>query len=95
LRKSGGEVRRLPFAITDLLLPLARSEQPGLTIHVTTPMAATAWALLERELLRYNSIAVERFANYLDERGYLLHTARWGTLAARRFATRGHSSHHH
>jgi hypothetical protein len=52
---------------------------PGLTIK--TPMAPPAWALLERELLRYNSLACDRFAEkYLDERGYLLHTIRWGTL---------------
>ncbi|MEZ5400706.1 MAG: hypothetical protein R2729_13625 [Bryobacteraceae bacterium] len=51
------------------------------TIHVETPMAPPAWAHLERELLRYNSIAVERFAErYVDSRGYLLHTPRWGTL---------------
>ncbi len=39
------------------------------------------WALLERELLRANSAACDRFAKkYLDSRGYLLHTPRWGTL---------------
>ena len=39
------------------------------------------WALLERALLDENSKAVEAFADrYLDERGYLLHTPRWGTL---------------
>ncbi|MSV27412.1 MAG: hypothetical protein EXQ52_01505 [Bryobacterales bacterium] len=44
-------------------------------------MPPPAWALLEREVLRYNSIAVERFAaKYIDERGYLAHTPRWGTL---------------
>ncbi|NWG14460.1 MAG: hypothetical protein HXY20_13095 [Acidobacteria bacterium] len=44
-------------------------------------MPPPAWALLERELLRFNSEACERFAEkYLDERGYLLHTIRWGTL---------------
>jgi hypothetical protein len=59
----------------------AQTVRPELTIHITTPMAPPAWALLERELLRYNSIAVERFAaKYLDERGYLAHTPRWGTL---------------
>ena len=48
---------------------------------VKTPMAPPAWALLERELLRFNSQACERFAaKYVDERGYLLHTPRWGTL---------------
>ncbi|MBZ2178306.1 MAG: hypothetical protein K7J47_11430 [Acidobacteria bacterium] len=40
-----------------------------------------AWALLERELLKQSSLACDRFANkYLDARGYLLHTPRWGTL---------------
>ena len=44
-------------------------------------MTPPAWALLERELLRSNSVACERFGNkYLDTRGYLLHTPRWGTL---------------
>jgi len=51
------------------------------TLVITTPMTPPAWALLERELLRANSEACERFAaKYLDERGYLLHTPRWGTL---------------
>ena len=50
-------------------------------IAVDTPMAPPAWALMERALLRANSEAVEAFAaKYLDERGYLLHTPRWGTL---------------
>src|SRR6476659_1411905 len=62
------------------LLP-AQTVRNELTIHVKTPMAPPSWALLERELLRYNSIAVERFAaKYIDERGYLKHTPRWGTL---------------
>ena len=44
-------------------------------------MAPPAWALLERDLLRYNSEAIEQFAEkYVDDRGYLLHTIRWGTL---------------
>ncbi len=44
-------------------------------------MAPPAWALLERQLLRDSSVACERFAaKYVDERGYLLHTMRWGTL---------------
>src|SRR3954471_21540926 len=51
------------------------------TLVVKSPMAPPAWALLERDLLRYNSEACERFAaKYVDERGYLLHTPRWGTL---------------
>ncbi|MEX2261690.1 MAG: hypothetical protein WD696_07050 [Bryobacteraceae bacterium] len=51
------------------------------TLVVKTPMAPPAWALLERDLLRVNSQACERFAEkYVDDRGYLLHTMRWGTL---------------
>src|SRR5688572_8797690 len=50
-------------------------------VVVSTPMAPPQWALLERELLRANSQACERYsAKYVDERGYLLHTPRWGTL---------------
>jgi hypothetical protein len=44
-------------------------------------MSPPEWALLERQLLKANSKAAERFAErYVDERGYLLHTPRWGTL---------------
>ena len=44
-------------------------------------MPPPAWALLERALLRFDSEACEWFAGrYVDERGYLLHTPRWGTL---------------
>ena len=51
------------------------------SVEVDTPMAPPEWALLERALLDENSRAVEAFADrYLDERGYLLHTPRWGTL---------------
>ena len=50
-------------------------------VVIETPMAPPGWALMERELLRTNSEACERFAaEYLDPRGYLLHTPRWGTL---------------
>jgi hypothetical protein len=59
----------------------AQTIRSELTLHIRTPMAPPAWALLERELLRHNSAAVETFAaRYLDERGYLAHTPRWGTL---------------
>jgi hypothetical protein len=63
-----------------LLLALAaQAAEPSLIID--SPMPAPAWALLERQLLRANSAACERFAaKYVDERGYLLHTPRWGTL---------------
>ena len=59
---------------TLFLLPfVACFAQP--TLHVKTPMPSPAWALLEREVLRYNSLAVEEFARkFVDERGYLLHT---------------------
>lgn len=52
-----------------------------LTVHVKTPMSPPAWALLEREVLRANSAAAEEFyKKFVDERGYLAHTPRWGTL---------------
>jgi hypothetical protein len=55
------------------------SEPPA--IVVSSPMKSPEWALLERELLRHNSAACERFSTkYVDDRGYLLHTPRWGTL---------------
>jgi len=61
-------------------LPLA-AQTAAPSIYVKTPMPPPAWALLEQELLRRNSQAVERFAaKYVDEKGYLLHTPRWGTL---------------
>ncbi|MGE5568598.1 MAG: hypothetical protein ACM3S5_06120 [Rhodospirillales bacterium] len=67
------------LAVAGFLLSSAAFAQ--VTVTVDTPMSPPAWALLERELLRYNSLACERFAEkYLDERGYLLHTIRWGTL---------------
>ena len=48
-------------------------------IHINTPMAAPHWALLERELLRTQSQAVDAFFDhYFDERGYLLCVPRWG-----------------
>ena len=51
------------------------------SVEIDTPMSPPDWALLERALLDENSKAVEAFAErYLDERGHLLHTPRWGTL---------------
>jgi hypothetical protein len=68
---------RLPLAALLAALPLAAAEP----LVIKTPMSPPEWALLERELLRANNAACERFAaKYLDERGYLLHTIRWGTL---------------
>jgi len=64
-----------------LALVLASRAAPEAALTIRTPMAPPEWALLERELLRYNSEACERFAQrYLDERGYLKHVPRWGTL---------------
>lgn len=67
------------FTIAVLTAGLSLSGAEPLVIR--TPMAPPEWALLERELLRAGSAACERFAEkYLDSRGYLLHTPRWGTL---------------
>ncbi len=69
---------RLLFPLT-LLLNVAYAADPAL--HIKTPMAPPAWAMLEQKLLAANSEACDRFAKkYLDSRGYLLHTPRWGTL---------------
>lgn len=69
-------LRMLAAAAT---LSVCLAADPALVID--TPMDPPRWALLERELLRSSSLACERFAaRYLDERGYLLHTIRWGTL---------------
>jgi hypothetical protein len=70
-------MRRLLLAATVCLSSLHAAEP----LVIQTPMAPPEWALLERALLRANSEACDRFAaKYVDERGYLLHTPRWGTL---------------
>ena len=57
----------------------ALAQIPG--IQVDTPMPPPTWALLQRAVLDANSRAIEEFAaSYMDDRGYLLHTPRWGTL---------------
>ncbi|MBI2690311.1 MAG: hypothetical protein HYX27_28725 [Acidobacteria bacterium] len=62
-----------------IALGLACAAQPS--VRIDTPASPPAWALLERELLKQSSLACDRFAGkYLDSRGYLLHTPRWGTL---------------
>jgi hypothetical protein len=66
-----------------LAAALLQGQQPRteLTLRIDTPMVPPAWALLERDLLKYNSLAVQEFARkFIDDRGYLLHTPRWGTL---------------
>jgi len=62
-------------------LMAAASIAAAAEVTIDKPMTPPAWALLERELLKSSSTAAERFGKkYLDARGYLLHTPRWGTL---------------
>ena len=58
----------------------SRSAKSGeLTISIDTPMSPPAWALLERELIRANTVACEEFfQRYFDERGWLECVERWG-----------------
>ncbi len=64
-----------------LSMLISCSSTPPPSVVIDTSMPPPDWALLERALLDENSKAVEAFAErYLDERGYLLHTPRWGTL---------------
>lgn len=64
-----------------LLLPLALASAQGPVIKVDTPQAPPPWALMERALFKANSDAAkEFFRRYVDEKGYLKHTIRWGTL---------------
>ena len=72
---------KLRMALLLLILCSTQIWAKDVAVTVDTPLAPPSWALMERELLRANSIACERFAEkYLDDRGYLLHTPRWGTL---------------
>lgn len=74
-------MRQTVFAVFAILCALCANCLGQPTLVVSSPMTPPAWALMERDLLRFNSLACERFAErYLDERGYLLHTPRWGTL---------------
>jgi hypothetical protein len=53
----------------------------GPTIQVDSTMPPPAWALMQRALLKANSDAARKFyQRYVDEKGYLKHTIRWGTL---------------
>ena len=72
--------RLLWLIITCLMIigPRTKAQDP---IRITSPMSPPAWAFLEREVLDASSAAVRDFYNhYFDERGYLLHVARWGAL---------------
>ena len=73
---------KAPFLAALALCLIAATPSPAQpTLVIDTPMSPPSWALMERALLDANSQAVEAFAEkYIDERGYLLHTPRWGTL---------------
>ena len=48
-------------------------------LSVDTPTPPPPWALLERELMRAQTLACQEFfEHYFDERGYLLCVPRWG-----------------
>ena len=54
-----------------------KRHQPVLTID--TPTTPPHWALLERELIRTQTLACQEFfEHYFDDRGYLLCVPRWG-----------------
>jgi hypothetical protein len=74
-------MRRCSFVVLLLSLGLRALGAAEVTIVIDSPMPPPAWALLEQQLLRANSGACDFFFNkYVDERGYLLHTPRWGTI---------------
>lgn len=63
-----------------LLISGLNAEAQG-PVRITSPMSPPAWALLEREVLDASTAAVREFyEHFFDERGYLLHVARWGAL---------------
>ncbi|SVD33289.1 uncharacterized protein METZ01_LOCUS386143, partial [marine metagenome] len=56
---------------------MKKSPVNGKTLLIDTPTLPPSWALLERELIRVQTLACQEFFNrYFDERGYLL--PRWG-----------------
>ncbi len=75
---------RQAFALLALLAvthPAAVQAAEEPVIEVKDRMTPPEWALLEREVLRAGSEAVEIFyRKYFDQRGFLEHVARWGIL---------------
>ena len=66
---------------TLLLAAPPRLTAAAATITIDTPLPPPYWALLERQLLRANADAVAAWAErYIDQRGYLRVTPRWGGL---------------
>ena len=62
-----------------LFLSVARGADVAPTLAIATPMAAPAWAKLERQLLAAQVPACREFyRKYFDERGYLQCFVRWG-----------------
>ena len=58
-------------------MPIPNVNRNALTID--TPLPPPNWALLERELIRAQTLACEAFFDrYFDERGYLICIPRWG-----------------
>jgi hypothetical protein len=56
-----------------------KKEQAMTQLTIDTPTPPPPWALLERELIRAQTLACQAFFNhYFDERGYLLCVPRWG-----------------
>ena len=63
------------------LVVLNKPAAGDVAVRLESPMTPPAWALMERELLRANTIACEEFfSRYFDERGYLECVVRWGGI---------------
>ena len=74
-------VATLLFPVMLLLAAPPRLSAAAATITIDTPLPPPYWALLERQLLRANADAVAAWAErYIDQRGYLRVTPRWGGL---------------
>jgi hypothetical protein len=72
-------MRRAALAALALAAAAPSLRAQDVTLRVETPVVPPEWALLEREILRAGSMAIERFADrYFDERGYILADLRWG-----------------